>query len=145
MQPTIHRRSFLAACAAAPLAIPFLGACARLSYVSGRVDGDRIVVAKNVFAVDPFALIEVPGLKFPIYVHQHSAEDYSAVHTRCTHRGCTVEPEGGRLVCPCHGSEYTQLGVLLKGPAQRSLQRFGVTTDGENVYIQGALGAGGAR
>lgn len=141
MQPTIHRRSFLAACAA----VPFAGACARISYVSGTLDGDRIVVAKSAFGVDPYAMVEVPGHDFPLYVHRHATDDYSAVLTRCTHRGCTVEPEGARLVCPCHGSEYSPVGALLKGPAQRPLQRFGVTTDEARVFIQGVAGVGANR
>jgi Rieske Fe-S protein len=141
LRPTIHRRSFLAACAA----VPFAGACARIPYVAGQLDGDRLVVAKSAFGVDPFAMVEVPGSDFPVYVHRHGAEDYSAVLTRCTHRACTVEPEGARLVCPCHGSEYSPVGTLLKGPAQRSLQRFGVTTDETRVIIQGVAGAGAAR
>ncbi len=141
MRPTIHRRSFLAACAA----VPFAGACARIPYVAGQFDGARLVVPKSAFGVDPFAMVEVPGSDFPIYVHHHGGDDYSAVLTRCTHRGCTVEPEGARLVCPCHGSEYSPVGALLKGPAQRPLQRFGVRSDEARVIIEGVAGAGAAR
>jgi Rieske Fe-S protein len=137
MRPTIHRRTFLAACAA----IPFAGACARMTFVSGQLEGGRIVVAKADLADEPFALVEVPGHDFPLYVHRHGPDEYSAVLTRCMHRGCTVEPEGGRLVCPCHGSEYTSLGEVLKGPTQRPLIRFAVTTDAERIYIHDAARA----
>lgn len=141
MRPTIHRRAFLAACAA----VPFAGACARLTFVSGRLDADRVVVARSELANEPFALIEVPTLDFPVYLHRQGVDDYSAVLTRCGHRGCTVEPEGGRLVCPCHGSEYTHLGAILKGPTERPLIRFEVATDAEHIYILDVARAAVAR
>lgn len=134
----LDRRAFLAVCAVAPIA----GACVRMNFISGRLDAGRIVVAKSELAAQPFALVETPALEFPIYVHRQGPDDYSAVLTRCMHRGCTVEPEGGRLVCPCHGSEYTSLGEVLKGPTQRPLIRFAVTTDAERIYIHDAARAG---
>jgi cytochrome b6-f complex iron-sulfur subunit len=126
----VSRRGFVAACAAVPLA-----ACARMSYVSATVDGDRLAVSRAVVNLTGFALVDAPGLEFPIYVHRHAEHDYSAVLTRCMHRGCTVEPTAGRLVCPCHGSEYTAVGAVLKGPTELPLIRYHVTTDAERIFI----------
>jgi Rieske Fe-S protein len=41
----------------------------------------------------------------------------------CPHLGCPYEwkPEKTRFVCPCHGSEYSNVGEHLEGPAQRGL------------------------
>lgn len=128
----MNRRTFLAVCAIAPIA----GACARMSYVPGLLAADgRVLVGRAEFATQPFALVDAPGLEFPVYVHQHSADEFSAVLTRCMHRGCMVEPGEGKLVCPCHGSEYTHVGAVLKGPTQAPLVRFPVTADAESVYI----------
>ncbi|MEX2181620.1 MAG: Rieske (2Fe-2S) protein [Gemmatimonadaceae bacterium] len=135
MAQTIARRAFLATCAA----VPFAGACARMTYVSGRLDGGRVVVTKAALGDDGFAMVDVPTLNFPIYVHRHGEDDYSAVLTRCMHRGCTVEPTAGRLVCPCHGSEYTASGAVLKGPTERALTAYPVTTDAEHIYIHDAV------
>ncbi len=45
----------------------------------------------------------------------------------CTHLGCTVGlPAGGRIVCPCHGSEYNLAGGNLVGPAPSPLVHFQV-------------------
>lgn len=132
MTTPMNRRSFLAVCAIAPMA----GACARMSYVPGFLATDgRLIVGRAEFATQPFALVDAPGLEFPVYVHQHASDDYSAVLTRCMHRGCTVEPGDGKLVCPCHGSEYTHVGAVLKGPTQAPLIRFPVTLDAENILI----------
>lgn len=131
MTSRIDRRAFVASCVAVPLA----AACVRMTYVSGRLDAGRIVVAKSAFAEHSFALVESPSLAFPLYVQQQGADEYSAVLTRCMHRGCTVEPTDGRLVCPCHGSEFTSRGAVLKGPSELPLIRFPVTTDAEHLYI----------
>jgi len=52
------------------------------------------------------------------------------------HRGCQVEPVADRLVCPCHGSEYTRAGAVLKGPTQRPLRRFPVTVEADAIVIE---------
>jgi cytochrome b6-f complex iron-sulfur subunit len=129
----LTRRGFVAACAAVPLA-----ACARMTYVSATVDGNRFAVSRAVVDLTGFALVDAPGLEFPIYVHRQGENDYSAVLTRCMHRGCTVEPQAGRLVCPCHGSEYTTVGAVLKGPTELPLIRYHVTMDAERLLIHEA-------
>lgn len=130
----MDRRAFVLACGVAPL----VGACARMTYVPGRMDGGTVTVSRAELAGKPFALVDVPSLEFPIYVHREAAPDsFTAVLTRCMHRGCTVEPDQGRLVCPCHGSEYTTLGEVLRGPTREPLIRFEVRVDAENIHILG--------
>ncbi|HEY3251080.1 MAG TPA: ubiquinol-cytochrome c reductase iron-sulfur subunit [Ignavibacteria bacterium] len=49
---------------------------------------------------------------------------FLAVSTICRHKGCTVELEGDKFVCPCHGSEYTKEGKVTQGPAKADLKTF---------------------
>jgi Rieske Fe-S protein len=51
----------------------------------------------------------------------------------CTHQGCTVAPQGDRLHCPCHQSEFdSTTGAVLGGPAPRPLDKIAVqVVDGE--------------
>lgn len=127
----MHRRSFLTVCGAASLS----AACARLSTVAGQLDEGRMVVDRREFAARDGVLVEHPSLAFPIYVHHRGGEEFTAVLTRCMHRGCTVEPADGRLVCPCHGSEYSLAGVVLKGPTELPLHTFQVRAEADRLYI----------
>ena len=48
---------------------------------------------------------------------------FVAFSSICPHLGCPYDwkPEKQRFHCPCHGSEYTQYGEHVAGPAQRGL------------------------
>jgi Rieske Fe-S protein len=129
-----------ALCGGLPLA---LGGCAGFRYVGYTREGDRLVVRQADFGAGPYALLENPQVPRAIYLHRHADGSFSAVLTRCMHRGCQVEPAGDRLACPCHGSEYAFTGEVLHGPAERPLYRYRVTADSENIYIE--LPEAGAR
>ena len=49
----------------------------------------------------------------------------------CTHLGCTVQVTPTELICPCHGSTFDRQGRVLKGPADRPLERYRVERRGE--------------
>jgi Rieske Fe-S protein len=46
-----------------------------------------------------------------------------AVSSVCTHQACDVEWYGDEAVwdCPCHGSQFSPMGEVLRGPATRPL------------------------
>lgn len=58
-----------------------------------------------------------------------TGEDSAVAHSAiCTHRGCTVEPRGADLHCPCHGSLFSAAtGAVLHGPATTPLPSVAVT------------------
>lgn len=47
-----------------------------------------------------------------------------ALKAECTHLGCLVaaNPLGDGFTCPCHGSQYSRDGSVLRGPAPRALR-----------------------
>ncbi len=61
-----------------------------------------------------------------------------ALDLACPHRGCNVFlREGGeRLACPCHGSEFTIRGNILRGPAQTKLTNYDVKTENDQVLVK---------
>jgi thiosulfate dehydrogenase (quinone) large subunit len=57
---------------------------------------------------------------------------FSAV---CTHAGCTVGYEGGVIVCPCHGGEYSaETGDVIAGPPPTGLAPKQVLESGGQIY-----------
>ncbi len=51
----------------------------------------------------------------------------------CTHLGCRITEENNRkLVCPCHGSEFSADGEILKGPAGKPLMELPFSYHREN-------------
>jgi Rieske Fe-S protein len=127
----MDRRAFLA-CAALPV---IAGACASLNYVPGDLRDGAVYVPLARLAPDGTALVEVPGMDLPLFVRRTGPDAAIALSTRCQHRGCQVDPEADRLVCPCHGSEYALDGAVLKGPTQRPLERFPVREFGASLVI----------
>ncbi len=127
----MDRRQFIAACAVAGLTT----ACVRIPYVTGRLEHGRLVIARAEFAERSGVLVEHAGFTFPLYVRHVEGDAFTAVLTRCTHRGCAVEPEDDGLVCPCHGSAFTFAGAVRNGPAEQPLTRFDVTADALQVMI----------
>jgi cytochrome b6-f complex iron-sulfur subunit len=133
----IDRRGFMLLCGSA--CIPMLGACAHVQYLNATTSNGRLTVAKASLSTVPFAFVRLETTAFPIYVSRNTTTNvYAAVLTRCMHRGCQVEPENGHLVCPCHGSEYTNTGEILQGPTALPLIRFAVESDAESIYIMTA-------
>jgi cytochrome b6-f complex iron-sulfur subunit len=130
-------RTALGACAlGARGALPLLGAgCASIQYVQGDLRDGAIHLPLSRLDASGTALVEWPGEDLPLFVRRTAAGDAVALSTRCQHRGCQVEPEADRLVCPCHGSEYALDGAVLRGPTQRPLARFAVHEVGDSLVI----------
>lgn len=59
------------------------------------------------------------------------------LYQRCVHLGCTVpfRDDCSSFKCPCHGSHYNVTGEWLDGPAPRSLDRFSIAFQGDNVVV----------
>jgi cytochrome b6-f complex iron-sulfur subunit len=54
----------------------------------------------------------------------------------CTHMGCTVEWDAGKVefVCPCHRATYDSSGNVVSGPAPQPLDRLPITVRRGEVY-----------
>lgn len=81
-----------------------------------------------------------------------------ALYQKCPHLGCSVPWRGdysredprseesyqGWFLCPCHGSTYSGAGVLVFGPAPRSMDTMEVTIENGNITVNtGAITQGG--
>lgn len=74
------------------------------------------------------------------YIIVNEGETTKVLSAHCTHLGCVINQiENGRLVCPCHGSEYDLNGRVIKGPAYKNLEIIPskIISDGTQVEIEG--------
>ena len=71
----------------------------------------------------------------PVIVSRPTAGTVACFSAICTHQGCTVQPDGDKAVCPCHGSVYNALtGQVIQTPAPAPLAKVAVTVkNGEIV------------
>ena len=59
-----------------------------------------------------------------------------AYDAHCTHLGCVlqVSPEGS-IRCPCHGSEFSATGAVIRGPARNALIPFDVVSESNGEFV----------
>jgi cytochrome b6-f complex iron-sulfur subunit len=71
------------------------------------------------------------------FVKDKDGSYWIALYQKCVHLGCTVPFRDNCLSfkCPCHGSHYNVSGEYLDGPAPRSLDRFQMSIQGDNVVV----------
>ena len=67
--------------------------------------------------------VQIVRLDIPAIV-RHTNEGVIAISLVCTHLGCTVQEDETGFICPCHGSRYTEDGLVLEGPATKPLPHY---------------------
>ena len=136
MSERLDRREFVVTCALASVGL-LTGCVAMITHPVPVADG-RVRLSLDAYPElgkpDGAIKIQPTAAADPIYVLAIDGA-YRAVSPICTHRGCTVDVQGPRLVCPCHGSTYDRTGNVLKGPAQRALASYPVTREGGQLII----------
>ena len=70
-----------------------------------------------------------------------NGDDLMAYSLRCTHLGCTLEESADGFSCPCHGSEFSSVGKVLKGPALADLPALQVELGPEGNLLLHTKGA----
>jgi len=56
-----------------------------------------------------------------VILRRISQKEVAAISLVCTHLGCTVNRVETGFQCPCHGSQYDSDGIVVGGPAPRTL------------------------
>ncbi|MES2382015.1 MAG: Rieske (2Fe-2S) protein [Bacteroidota bacterium] len=133
------------ACLGATALVSLLQSCATNNYFAQTtVNKNQLVLKKSEFiSIEKdkmvnrkYVLVKTEKYNFPICVYKTSEENYSALLMECSHKGCELQPHGAYLICPCHGSEFSNTGVVQNPPAEQNLHSFKITTDNDNIYIQ---------
>lgn len=136
----LNRREFLARSAVA---------AAALAAIEGCGDGQIGPSAPALGAGQSItvSLADYPGLATvgtlvrirdqAIGVVRTGATTFVASSTFCTHEGCDTNVRNNRYECPCHDSAFTATGDVIRGPANRALDRlFVVQVSGDAGHIE---------
>ena len=132
----MSRRDFLARSALAAAALAALEGC-----------GDGQIGAPTTLTDGPFTvriadfpglnatgvLVDVSSVAPDRAVIRTGASTYVAFSKICTHQQCLTDVRSNRFECPCHGSRFANDGSVINGPAERPLQRLGVTVNGDGT------------
>ncbi len=120
-----------------------LESCAGNYYATSSFSNNQITLKKSEFIDSSnnkskprkYVLVKSEKLNFPISIYKINENTYSALYMECTHNSCELNPHGDFLICPCHGSEFSNTGKVQNPPAESDLRTFKVSTDHENIYI----------
>lgn len=71
-----------------------------------------------------------------LFVMRVSETELRAVSAICTHQSCVVEWDTSeKFVCPCHGSQFSATGAVLRGPALSPLRTFTTSLAGDTLTV----------
>lgn len=56
-----------------------------------------------------------------VLLRRQTDKEVAAISLVCTHLGCTVNRVETGFQCPCHGSQYDSDGIVVGGPAPKTL------------------------
>lgn len=144
----MERRNFIKQCGAIGLSCVgislTLNSCKGVHYVTGVINNNVIKISKLEFIMTKdskssfrkYIIVRAENLNFPIVVYRFSETDHKALLLRCTHQSYELNVNGDLISCAAHGSEFTNKGDVVQGPAEQSLQSFPINTDENYIYLQ---------
>ena len=132
----MERREFIKSSAAFCVLVgsTSLAGCLNYKPLTAEYEKGNLKIKKSDFTSN-WAVIKSDRTNTPIFLTKWSEEGYHAVLMECTHKQCEVKPQGNFLVCPCHGSEFSNSGKVLKEPAEHDLKNFETSSDENYIYI----------
>jgi len=143
----MNRKEFIQSCSMACAGALGLGAllqaCTPIRYVQAQRTDNKLVVSRKEFIKSEknsmqnkrYVVVKSSWINYPIVLYRFSDSEFSAVELKCSHQGAELNVNGDLLSCPAHGSEFTNKGEIVQGPAGEKLRTYQITTDSDNIYI----------
>lgn len=132
----MDRRKFITGTMAFCCTASFLSleACSSYKSINAELSAGKLSLKKSELSDSPFIIVKSSGLNAPVLLKKEN-NNYSAVLMLCTHKQCELKPQGSVLFCPCHGSEFSQDGKVMKEPADKNLLQYKTSADDDFIYI----------
>jgi cytochrome b6-f complex iron-sulfur subunit len=109
--------------------LPTINASAAVGALTLTIDA-----ASPLAAVGSAALVQSPAGN--ALVSRTAQDTFTAVTAVCTHEACTIDGISGQIyVCPCHGSQFSTTGGVVKGPAASPLRQFSTRLAGNVLTV----------
>jgi Rieske Fe-S protein len=117
--------------------LPMLSGCGPAAYkvINTEIHGDQVEIPLAGFAQSPLQLVRPKGWLYSIAVRKGQDNTYSALLLKCTHQDNQLTAATNGYSCSLHGSAFNTAGRVTKGPAERALKAYTVTTDATNLII----------
>lgn len=97
---------------------------------------NKIQIPLSLFNNHSFQVISPLKYPYEISLEKKAENDYVALLLRCTHFNNPLTVSGNGFTCSLHGSKFDQAGIVLKGPAEQSLQRLSTRVVKDQLWIQ---------
>ncbi len=139
----MQRRNFLKsscnACLllATGILLPALSGCGPAAYqvITAEPKDDRIEVPADAFAKGALVVIRPKGWYYSIALRKKEDNTYSALLLKCTHQDNQLTAAADGYSCSLHGSAFSRDGQVTKGPAERALTSYPVTSQNNTLII----------
>jgi len=116
--------------------LPTLSGCSpAYKVINTEIHDNQVEIPLAGFAQSPLQLIRPKGWLYSIAVRKKEDNTYSAFLLKCTHQDNQLAPAPNGYSCSLHGSTFNVEGHVTKGPAERPLKEYPVTTDTTNLII----------
>lgn len=117
--------------------LPTLSGCGPAAYkvINTEIHDDLVEIPLAGFATSPLQLVRPKGWLYSIAVHKKEDNTWTALLLKCTHQDNQLTPATNGYSCSLHGSTFNPEGRVIKGPAERPLKAYIVTTDANNLII----------
>jgi Rieske Fe-S protein len=117
--------------------LPTLSGCGPAAYkvIDTGIHNDQVEIPLAGFAQSPLQLVRPKGWFYSIAVRKKEDNTYSALLLKCTHQDNQLTAATNGYTCSLHGSAFNADGRVTKGPAERPLKEYAVTTDTNNLII----------
>ena len=81
---------------------------------------------------------EVAGKPVMVIRDPNQTNRLIAVNPTCPHRDCLVAWKSDKkaFICPCHDSEFTADGKVIKDPAKEPLLTYEAKIEGESIVVK---------
>jgi len=112
-----------------------ISSCSAFPVIEMEARGGQLTIPLGGFKEHDLVVVHAAGMLYDIAVRRLSGEEYVAVQLRCTHADNELTPSETGYSCPAHGSRFDVAGHVVRGPAQKPLERYTAALRGNSIIV----------